>query len=519
MYYKGAAGNRINFLPGLDIKSTGGYVICPGSAIGGKRYEFFGPEHIPDLPPWLREIAGKPRERAAEASVPVTDPDQPSQVEAAVDYLEFSAPIAIEGQAGDSTTYQVACKTRDLGLSEDRTRELMAIHWNPRCEPPWDEDELARKVQNAYTYARDQQGNETPEGRMLEAAKYFTNIEPPAEELEHFLISEIGLAHHEQKWIAHGWFPAGPAKPSLFTGAGATGKSLLALQLGMSVASGIPWLNVSVTKMRVFFVTCEDDKDELDNRMWNIRQAAPDTYGRMPSDTPMHVIFRVGHDSVLCIEQNGRTAKGPFWKTLNGLLQKYPGPKLLMIDTVADVYAGDESNRSGVTTFLKANIGELAMRNNATPILLAHPPKSNHDYSGSTAWHNSVRNRVYLEHPDPDARGIYRTMTNRKSNSSAGNEEMTLMWKNWLFVPVDRTELQSVQDSAVQSAINAAASAGEPLAFSHQSPRYIGKTQILDCEGKPMTGSAIRDIVNRLIASGIVRNVSGAKHGNGLFTT
>jgi len=518
-YFKGVARNRVGFLPGLDSRGAGGYALCPGSTINGKGYSLFGPEVIPELPVWLGQLFGEPRERDPNSSVPLTEPDTPDQVEAAAEYLDSYAPLSIEGQGGDMTAFQVACRVRDFGLSEDRARELMSLRWNPRCEPPWEEEELAQKVENAYTYAKDRQGNDTPEGRMLEAAKFFSDLTPPAESIKCFRVCELGLTRPERKWVVEGWIPAGPAKPSLFTGDGATGKSLLALQLGMSVAAGIPWLGMKVGRMPAVFVTCEDDKEELDIRIYDIRHAAPETYGRMPADTPFHLVPRVGQDNVLCVEQDGRTVKGPFWGTLSNTLKRFPGPKLLILDTVADMYAGNESNRSGVTTFLKAIIGELAHIHECTPLLIAHPPKSDQTFSGSTAWSNSVRNRVYLKHPNPKARGVYRTMTTEKSNFSAGDGSMALQWKNGLFIPVDQAELQTAQDSAVIEAINSAAGMDAPLSLSHQSPRFICNCKILDNEEKPLPKTVIKEIANRLIDEGIVKNVTNAKHGNGLFTT
>jgi hypothetical protein len=64
--------------------------------------------------------------------------------------LQTIAP-AIEGNGGDEYTVKhVAMLCGDHGVTEDMALELLLEHWNPRCEPPWDQDELRGKVHRAY---------------------------------------------------------------------------------------------------------------------------------------------------------------------------------------------------------------------------------------------------------------------------------------------------------------------------------------------------------------------------------
>jgi P4 family phage/plasmid primase-like protien len=62
----------------------------------------------------------------------------------------------------------------DLGVSEETCLDLMLEHYNGRCEPPWDADELADKVHNAYRYRRSAVGSATAEADFAD--------EPPGEE-------------------------------------------------------------------------------------------------------------------------------------------------------------------------------------------------------------------------------------------------------------------------------------------------------------------------------------------------
>ena len=89
--------------------------------------------------------------------------DAPINIERARDWLRElidRGNVAIEGQGGDSRTYQVVCELRDLGLSPRTAFEMLLEPggWNERSTPPWDPDELGVKVRNAYKYAKNLPG-------------------------------------------------------------------------------------------------------------------------------------------------------------------------------------------------------------------------------------------------------------------------------------------------------------------------------------------------------------------------
>lgn len=77
-------------------------------------------------------------------------------------FLKDAEP-AVEGVNGDKNTYIIACRCRAFGLSPQLTLDMLLDYWNPRCEPPWDADELKEKVYNAYKYDTVPQGVKHPE--------------------------------------------------------------------------------------------------------------------------------------------------------------------------------------------------------------------------------------------------------------------------------------------------------------------------------------------------------------------
>lgn len=69
-------------------------------------------------------------------------------------YLE-SVPPAMAGAHGDLHTFKVCCRiVRGFDLDEESAIAALLM-WNARCEPPWSEAELRRKVLGARQYGRE----------------------------------------------------------------------------------------------------------------------------------------------------------------------------------------------------------------------------------------------------------------------------------------------------------------------------------------------------------------------------
>ncbi len=51
----------------------------------------------------------------------------------------------------------------------------MRDYYNPRCQPPWNENDLNKKCENAFKYARGAAGQATPEAAFMN----FAPSEPP----------------------------------------------------------------------------------------------------------------------------------------------------------------------------------------------------------------------------------------------------------------------------------------------------------------------------------------------------
>jgi len=63
--------------------------------------------------------------------------------------------VAVSGQRGHNTTFVVASKlVRGFGLDVGTAFALMSSEWNLRCQPPWSQSELIRKLNQAADCGR-----------------------------------------------------------------------------------------------------------------------------------------------------------------------------------------------------------------------------------------------------------------------------------------------------------------------------------------------------------------------------
>lgn len=533
LYFYGKTRNRVALkAPGLDVRSVGGYVLAPGCVKNGGAYEIVNDRPIHNAPGWLLSVIGQPNERNEEHAVPLVEYDLPHNVQKAINYLNTEAPEAVEGER-DATCYKVACRVRDFGISESMCQELMVDMYSSKVymDDSFGADDIRTKVESAYSYANDRPGNDTSEAAALVAAEAFGGVTgedlPPGQEFEEALPESqwlrmsdfIGKPAPEREWIIENWLPCGFSTPTLITGDGGTGKSLLAMQLAIAVSRGEPWLGKEVLKkMTVAMVMCEDSQEELHRRVEAIHTARSQAFTDL-ENADVHFMSRVGKDCVLCREDNGILKDGPFMQELHQQL-KHLGPqeKLLIIDTVADIYAGNESNRTSVNHFIKYKLCGLANAHNATIIVIAHPPKSGATYSGSTAWNNSVRNRLYLGWKDDKDKNDWRVLSVEKSNYAQAGTKIILKWDAGTFAPVEVSCLSEMVEELVYNEIEAFNTKSDVegtfarLSAKRSATNYICRRPIFEPKtGRRLGIMEIRDALSRLIDEGRVAEVKSGK--------
>ncbi len=247
-----------------------------------------------------------------------------------------------------------------------------------------------------------------------------------------------GQAVPPRKWHVRDLIPAETV--TLLYGDGGTGKSLLALQLLVSTAINALWLGRLVEHGTCLFITAEDSRDEVHRRLSDIARenAVP-----LSSMANLHIVSLAGEDAIIAAP-DGRSSILVTTALFVAVEAQFAAlkPKLVVLDTLADIFGGNEIDRSQARQFIGLLRG-LALKYEATVLLLAHPSVSGMTKgtgsSGSTGWNNSVRSRLYFDRirsddgseADPDAR-VLRSM---KSNYGRVGDEIVLHWRRGVFAP------------------------------------------------------------------------------------
>jgi RecA-family ATPase len=239
-----------------------------------------------------------------------------------------------------------------------------------------------------------------------------------------------------RQWIVRDMIPANTV--SLLGGDGAAGKTTAGLQLGAARALARDWLGTVPEPGRTLFLSAEDDAEELHRRLDAIRIHYRATFDNL---SDLHLVDLVGENAVLGeASKSGIIHATPLFDAVAAIIEK-SRPELVIIDALADAFAGDENNRGQARQFI-GMLKRPAKAYGCAFLCLAHPSlngmSTGSGTSGSTAWNNSVRSRLYFEaakasdgtDPDPDLR----TMSVRKANYGPKGVPITVRWKAGAYV-------------------------------------------------------------------------------------
>ncbi|MDD2987389.1 MAG: AAA family ATPase [Zoogloea sp.] len=222
-----------------------------------------------------------------------------------------------------------------------------------------------------------------------------------------------------------------PAKVVTLLGAhGGTGKTMLGLIAAVSMATGRPFMGKVTKRAKVLVVSGEDDGGIVRWRLAKICEQY--AIGESELDGWLTVLDATEDDPTLYAEMlaNGTRAGVP----TNGYAElKVIGAKydVLIIDNASDVYAADENARSQVRGFIRS-LAKLVREQAGAVLLLVHIDKTtarsggSEGYSGSTAWHNSARSRLFLKADEHNAL----ILEHQKSNFGKRAEPIGLCWSD-----------------------------------------------------------------------------------------
>lgn len=327
------------------------------------------------------------------------------------------------------------------------------------------------------------------------------------------------LANQEppaRRWAIKGWFGFGHT--TLLVGQGGIGKTLLAQQAASCIAIGRDFIDEVNAPHRVLMWACEDDHDEL----WR-RQIAISHWMKLGLDEyagNLVIVPRHGLDNAIVTTEYGKLQFTPGIEHLREQAADLDA-QVVILDNVAQLYGGSENDRHSVTAFLNGLAGALPDR---AVLLLAHPSRgANSEFSGSSAWENVARTRLYLGATLPDQKAPeddgqaqdVRYLSRRKSNYS-NKDYRRCTYRDGVLVP-DEAENTGGVVSAIRSSnaekvvitgLKKLLTLGLNPTDGSTSPRYLPRmlNEYKLTEG--FSRADLADAVRRLMLEGSLRKVT-----------
>lgn len=317
----------------------------------------------------------------------------------------------------------------------------------------------------------------------------------------------------ERHWLVRGMIPSGTV--TLLSGDGGTGKSLIALQLAAACALGRHWIGRGVTPGEAVFISAEDDEPELHRRLADVIEAEGIGFEDLDRLTLRSL---AGEDALLTAldARTGIQKATALFREIDRYMADLR-PAVLVLDTLADLFPGNENDRGQARQFIGLLRG-LAIRHSCAVVLLAHPSlsgiQSGTGMSGSTGWHNSVRSRLYLrrviqgdEEPNPDAR-VLETM---KANYGPTGDEIGLTWRNGIFeadpaeTGLDRMAKRSRADRVFLKLLRLLTEQGRHV-NANSGPYYAPTVFAAEEDAEGVTRDAFKAAMSRLFGQGMIRN-------------
>jgi hypothetical protein len=359
--------------PGIDIKGERGYVVAAGSVTPVGRYRCVSDLPIADLPggwtEWLFEpSAARTHAALGGASLPLSYLDPEAVAESAIHYLEGAEP-AVEGDGGDNWTFSVAAQCRNLGVATpEAVCELMLDHWNDRCSPPWQLEDLLVKCRNAFAYSQQGTGAKSAEAEF-EPVEVVDRRTVSDDLVPGILSLEDMDAVPPREWLLGDKAMRGYVTMVVSPGGGA--KTTFLVTTALAGASGQQLLHDSPHHpMRVWYYNLEDDLQEMRRRF----RAAIEYHG-LPREVLGRIRVNSGRDRGLKIlrADGDQIVVLPDKAKLIAALRR-EGIELLIIDPFIYAHSLPEKSNEAMGEALR-QFNQIAHASGAAIVLVHHTRK------------------------------------------------------------------------------------------------------------------------------------------------
>jgi len=343
--------NRAGIFPGLDVRGDGGYVVAPPSIHpNGKSYKWEVPINgdLPKLPVELFKLITSP---ASNGEAGYRERFNTAQALAGVP----------EGQR-DETLFKLACKLRTADVPQDMA-EALILEAARNCQPPFSEREALEKVSNAYRrYEPKQSESKSTPSRAfcLIQAKDLLSLEEP-----------------DTEWLWQGILPTGGL--SLLVAKPKVGKTTLAFNLALAVASGRDFLGRKTKQSPVVYLALEEKRSEIRKKLKTL------------GETPEGISFHFGSAPEKAVQE----VRAVIQETKAGFL---------IVDVLQKLCRVKDLNDYAQVTNTLEPLMAMAREENCHILLTHHAGKADRqdgdDILGSTALLGGVDTSIHIKKRD-----------------------------------------------------------------------------------------------------------------------
>ena len=433
-------GNATNLkrLVGVDVRSTGGYVIAPPT----KDYKFTNVQAITMLPKKWYDGIKTPTLTVASNVINMDLINEDGKI---IDNRDEKASKIIYANLMEQ------CLLKHTDNIEPNIHNLLTESWhdfqdvcsakNPNLTLEQEGrglNWLRAKVNYTYKKYTDGVFDDRIKDMILEADTF----KKRDEEVKSEYIKVSDLMHKECEpitWLIDQWLVKNTVC-GLYAPAG-TGKSSIAQGLATCLSQGYDYGNKLKINERykTLYVACEDTTTIFKTRQENLNA----NLGIFDEAGLENFIYmdRVGFDNRLCTFDDKLEPKlTKFYYYIEKVI-KEEKIQFLVLDVLQDFFGGNEIVRSEVNFFLNAVLGKLIKDLNITILVIAHPSlagQQGHKFSGSTSWVGGFRAMWYLSKLDDNSNTL--VLNKVKSNySKAGDEENCYFkFENGCFVAYEK---------------------------------------------------------------------------------
>jgi RecA-family ATPase len=336
-------------------------------------------------------------------------------------------------------------------------------------------------------------------------------------------------ARPEREWAIRDRVPL--KQVGLFSGEGGTGKSILEMTKNVAHVAGKDWLGSMPEPRPAFYFGAEDDENEIHIRFYDIAKHYGVTFNQLVADG-LYVRCLFNEDATLCtVSRDGKVEVTGLYRQLYQEAGDIK-PINISVDTLTHAFAGSEIDRVQVYAFAM-HMRRLAKVANGSVTVLSHPSlhgiSSGSGISGSTAWHNAFRFRMYLrgvkEEGVDEAASKLRELAFKKNQYGPLGETITIEYRNGLYLPVhaigglEKVAADQSTDDLFLEMLAKFQAQGRNVSHNKQSPTYAPAAFISDPKvaKTPNGKKALGQAMERLFTAKKIRSENYGKPSRPLY--